>query len=271
MKLRFEALCEAPALFATSLCASFAASFSASFSAVFSLSRRAVVAATVCVLCVLCAFAGSVQEARAQKIGYVATQAIRDRFYEYKTAQQRIEEIAAGWKRSADDMQTAITNLEQEIQRKRLVLGDAERREKDSTLGMKRYEREEFIRKKFGAGGEFDTVATNYLRPVEAKISAAVQDVSATDGFDMVFDKATTPLMVASPRYDLTVKVLEKLGVFAEDLKVKQKEAIDREDKLKQEQRGKTTPSRRRGPPKDPAASTTPAPTAPASATNEKK
>lgn len=189
----------------------------------------------------------------SQKVGYVATQAVRDRFAEYKLAQQRIEEIATGWKRELDELNAAITTLEQELQKKRLVLSDAERRERDSLLVVKRRERDEFVRKKFNAGGEFDTVATNYLRPIEAKINAAVQDVAAVDGYDIVLDKATSPILVANPRYDITVKVMEKLNIFAEDLKQKQQEAIERDERLKQEQKktssgSSAVPSRRRGP-----------------------
>jgi hypothetical protein len=72
---------------------------------------------------------------------------------------------------------------------------------------------------------------------VEAKIVAAVQDVAANEGYDIVLDKATQPILVGSPRFDLTVKVMEKLGIFADDLKAKQQEVIDREEKQRQEQR----------------------------------
>lgn len=183
----------------------------------------------------------------AQKVGFVATQVVRDRFYEYKTAQTRIEEIASGWKREMDEMQASITSLEQDIQKKRLIWTDAELREKDSIVTKKRRDREEFIRRKFNAGGEFDTVATNYLRPVEAKITAAVQDVAASEGYDIVLDKASSPLMVSNPRYDLTVKVMEKLSIFADDLKAKQKEAIEKDSQNKKDAKG-NTPSRRRPP-----------------------
>jgi outer membrane protein len=183
----------------------------------------------------------------AQKVGFVATQTIRDRFYEYKTAQTRIEEISSGWKREMDEMHTSITTIEQDIQKKRLIWTDAELREKDSLLMKKRRDREEFIRRKFNAGGEFDTVATNYLRPVEAKITAAVQDVAASEGYDIVLDKASSPLMVSNPRYDLTVKVMEKLSIFADDLKAKQKEAIEKDAQNKKDAKG-NTPSRRRPP-----------------------
>lgn len=179
------------------------------------------------------------------KIGFVSTQTIRERSPEYKTAQQRLDAVTSDWKREMDELQNGITALEQDIQRKRLIWTDAERREKDSLLLKKKREKEDYVRRKFNAGGEFDTLATNYLRPVETKITAAVQDVAASDGYDIILDKATQPLLVANPRYDITVKVMEKLGIYADDLKAKQKEAMDKEDRQRQEQR-RTTPTRRR-------------------------
>lgn len=72
-----------------------------------------------------------------------------------------------------------------------------------------------------------------------------MQDVAASDSYDIILDKATQPLLVANPRYDITVKVMEKLGIYADDLKAKQKEAMDKEDRQRQEQR-RTVPTRRR-------------------------
>jgi outer membrane protein len=185
----------------------------------------------------LCIVPSALAQAAQAKVGFVATQAVRERFQDYQNARQRLDAITSDWKRDLDDQQASIQALEIEIQKKRLIWSDAERRDKDSVLAKKKRDREEYIRKKFNAGGEFDTLATNILRPVEAKIVAAVQDVAANEGYDIVLDKATQPILVGSPRFDLTVKVMEKLGIFADDLKAKQQEVIDREEKQRQEQR----------------------------------
>ncbi len=180
------------------------------------------------------------------KVGFVSTQAVRDRFQEFKTAQQRLEAVTSDWKREMEEQLTAINVLEVEIQKKRLVWSDVERREKDSILTKRKRDREEYVRKKFNAGGEFDTLAVSYLRPAETKIAAAVQDIASSDNYDIILDKGVQPLLVANPRYDITVKVMEKLGIYADDLKTKQQEAVDREDRQKQDQQKRVTPQRRR-------------------------
>src|SRR5690606_38416663 len=104
--------------------------------------------------------------------------------------------------------------------------GDAERREKEEQLEKLRQEREVFAKQKFGPDGEFDRIVADMYRPVEEKIYAAIQDVANSDGYDIIWDKSTQPLVYVNPRYDITIKVMERLGIQVEDLKAQMEEAI---------------------------------------------
>ncbi|MFY7998762.1 MAG: OmpH family outer membrane protein, partial [Candidatus Kapaibacteriota bacterium] len=136
-----------------------------------------------------------------------------------------------------------IQALEAEIQKKRLIWSEAELKDRDLLLQKRRADREEFIRKTFNSGGTFDTEAANIMRPVEAKIAAAIQEVAITESYDYIWDKSTQPILYANPRYDITAKAMDKLGLFTDDIKAKLNEALDKIEKEINKARQELSPS----------------------------
>ncbi len=197
-------------------------------------------AGILCTLCVLAATSAFAQT----RVGYVASLVIRERFPEAQQVNQRIETVVGEWKKNLEERQTAIDNLQVEIQKNRLIWGDEERRQKEDQLQKLKTDREEFARLRFGPEGEFDRLVSELYRPIEAKIFAAIQDVANSDGYDIIWDKSTQPLVYVNPRYDITVKVMERLGIPVDDLRAQQEEAV-KNDPRNQEKES-TSSSRRR-------------------------
>jgi hypothetical protein len=102
---------------------------------------------------------------------------------------------------------------------------------------------------RFGPDGEFDKLVSDLYRPIEAKIFAAIQDVANSEGYDIVWDKSTQPLVYVNPRYDITVKVMERLGIPVDDLRAQQEEAV-KNDPRNQEKESSSSSSRRRSRPR---------------------
>lgn len=194
------------------------------------------------VLVILCAGASQLS---AQKVAYIVSQAIRERWQDMQQAQQRIQSLVDDWKREIAEMQKQADDLEAEIKKNRLIWSADERQEKEMQLQRKRQEREEFARKKFEPGGEYDAQATTILKPVEEKLYLAVQDVAASEGFDIVLDKSNQPIPYVNPKYDLTVKVMKKLNIQADDLEEKQKKAIEDDPRNKKEKETPSVPRKR--------------------------
>lgn len=161
------------------------------------------------------------------RVGFISSSTIRERFGEAVQAQQRLQSITEEWKRELDERQKKIDELKDEISKKRLIWSDQERRQKEELLDKWIKDREAFAKEKFGDGGEFDKRAADILTPIEGKIYAAVQEVAFAERVDIVWDKSTQPLVFANPRNDLTIKVMEKLGINVEDLKAKQEKLIE--------------------------------------------
>ncbi len=174
-----------------------------------------------------------VASASAQRIGYINSATIREKYPEARNAEQRLESIVNDWKREMDEMQRAIETLTEEITKNRLIWTDKERQEKDRLLVQKKEERQAFANRKFGPGGEYDATIPLVTKGVEEKIYAAVQEVCFEESFDIVWDKSTQPLAFINPKYDLTVKVMKKLGIDVEKLEDAQQKAIDSDPRNK--------------------------------------
>lgn len=183
---------------------------------------------------------------RAQKVGYIASDAIRTRWPEMQQAEQRIQSMVDDWKREATERQKAIDQLDAEIKKNRLVWSAEERQQKEAEIQRLKDERERFLKQKFEPGGEYDQQTQLILRPVEEKLHAAVQDVAANEGFDIVLDKSTQTIPYVNPKYDLTVKVMKKLNITADDLEKELAKAIEEDPRNKAERQRQSPPTPRR-------------------------
>lgn len=180
--------------------------------------------------------------APAQRIAFIDSKTIREKFPEAKQAEQRLQSMVDDWKRELDDRQRAIVAIEEEIRKNRLVWTETERSEKEADLDRKRKEREDFATKKFGPNGEYDGAIALVFRGVEEKIYAAVQEAALEDNYDIVWDKSSQPLAFINTKYDLTVKALKKLGVDVEEMEEQQKKQIESDPRNKQKDT-KSTPT----------------------------
>lgn len=192
----------------------------------------------------------------AQKIGYVSTDFIRSQFQMARHAEGRLTTSVDEWKSDMAQKQRDIDELEIEIKKNRLIWSDQERQVKEREIEDKRRERDQFARDKFEPGGEYDKLAEQAMQAVWAKIYAAIQKVSATDGYDIVWDKSVQPLVYVNAKYDITSKVMKELGIDAADLEAKQKEAIEGDPRNKRIEEPRKRKSRR-----SPVADTTQSPT----------
>lgn len=193
-------------------------------------------------LVVACLLVGSF-DLMAQKVGFVSSETIRENFLEAKQAEQRVQSIVDEWKRELAAMQQSIENLDFEIRKNRLIWTDTERSMKEREFQELQKNREAYAKVKFEPSGEYDQVVKEVMKPIESKIYAAVQEVAASDGFDIIWDQSTQPLAYVNFKYDITVKVLRKLGVDVAEL---EKELNDKIKKDPRNEVKESTKPRRR-------------------------
>lgn len=175
-----------------------------------------------------------VNDANAQKVGFISSNTIRERFLEAKQSEQRVQSIVDEWKRELAALQSQIDNLEFEIKKNRLIWSDQERQSKDMELQNLKTQREGYAKTKFEPNGEYDGIVKEIMKPIEEKIYAAVQEVAADQGYDIIWDQSTQPLAYVNFKYDITVKVLRKLGVDVDELEKELNKKIDNDPRNKE-------------------------------------
>lgn len=166
-------------------------------------------------------------QAYAQRVSFISSNLIKEKFPEAQRAEQRIQSNVEQWKRELDNFDVKINNIEVDIKKNRLIWTEQELKDQQTRLKMIEKEKSEFARDVFETGGKYDQLVRNIWKPIEEKIFAAVSTVAAEQGFDFVFDKSKQPVPYTNYKYDLTLKVLKKLGVDVKALEADLNEKIN--------------------------------------------
>jgi outer membrane protein len=186
----------------------------------------------------------SISQMEAQKVAFLSSDEIRSHFPAAKQADQRIQSLVDEWKREIKALETQIENLEFDIQKNRLIWSDSEKEQKEKELEDLKTQKNVYARTKFEPGGEYDQIVQQMMLPIEEKIYAAVREVSVEQGFDIVWDKSLQPLAYVNFKYDITVKVLRKLGVDVDKLEEELEQKISK-DPRNAEKETKDAPRKR--------------------------
>lgn len=190
-------------------------------------------------------FTATAFQLSAQKVGFISSDDIRKNFPEATQADQRLQSIVEDWKRELQSLEQNIGILEDEIKKSRLVWSDEERLMNETELKTLKTQHQTYAKEKFEAGGEYDKAVQLLMKKVEEKVYAATQEVASEEGYDIIFDKSVQPLPYVNFKYDLTVKVLRKLGVDTKKLEEEMDAKITK-DPRNQQNESKQAPSKRR-------------------------
>ena len=149
------------------------------------------------------------------KIGWINSATIMEKLPEAQDAQHQLDNIVADWQNELAKMQNEWQKKYEEYDKKKLILTDQLKAQSEKELQDLDKKIAEFRSKKFGQNGELFTKQNELMKPVQNKVFKIVQDIAKEDGYDYVFDKSADILMLYSnDKYDLTVKVLERITTF---------------------------------------------------------
>jgi len=177
----------------------------------------------------LMVFCAMFEESEAQKMGFISSNTIREKFDEVKSAEQRVQSIVEGWKRESDAIQQQIEALEFDIKKNRLIWTDSEKFQNDQKLTELKKKQSDFNSTKYKPNGEYDQTVKMIMMPIEKKIYAAVQETAAEEKVDIVWDQSIQPMPYVNFKFDLTLKVLRRLGINVEDLEKDLQTKIDKD------------------------------------------
>lgn len=148
----------------------------------------------------------------AQRYAIVDTRYIFEKMPEYKQVQKTIDETAANWQKEIDTKQAALDKLYSEYDSQGSMMTDDLKRRKEDELFKKEKELRDLQKKRFGFEGDLFKKRMELMKPLQDKISAAVNKLVAANGYDLVFDKSEgKSIIFADPKLDKSDEVLREL------------------------------------------------------------
>ncbi|MCX7877934.1 MAG: OmpH family outer membrane protein [Ignavibacteria bacterium] len=147
-----------------------------------------------------------------QKIGYVDSRVIMENFQDARDAQTNLDNLVTKWKGELQMMNDSLINLKEDFERKKLILTENIRKQKEDEIKSLEKRIADFRQEKFGENGEYFRKQNELMKPVQDRIFKAIQDVAREGNYDFVIDRSTQLLLLyMNDKYDLTQKVIKKL------------------------------------------------------------
>ena len=149
----------------------------------------------------------------AQRFAYVDSDYILKHIPEYNAAQKQLDALSGQWQKDVDSRFADIEKLYKAYQADQVLLTEEMRKRRENEIIEKEKEAKEIQKAKFGFEGELFQQRTRLIKPIQDKVSKAVQAVADAQQLDMIFDKnSEIMLLYANPRLDKSNDVVTRLG-----------------------------------------------------------
>ena len=152
--------------------------------------------------------------ALAQRFAYVDSDYILKHMPEYTSAQKQLESLSAQWQKDVDGKYQEIDRLYKSFQADQVLMTADMKKRREAEIHDKEISAKDFQRVKFGPEGELTQKSNTIIKPIQDKMSKAIQAVAESENLDMIFDKNSEVMMLyANPRYNKSDDVLAKMGL----------------------------------------------------------
>jgi len=148
----------------------------------------------------------------AQSISYVDSEYILKHVPEYSSAQKQLDALALQWQKEIDDKFLAVEKIQKDFQADMVLLTDDMRKSRSSEITQKEKEVKDLQQQKFGFEGELYQQKIKLIKPIQEKVSKAIEDYASRQNIDIVLDKSSVTLLFARANYDGTNEIIIKMG-----------------------------------------------------------
>lgn len=149
----------------------------------------------------------------AQKVAYVDSESILKRIPEYASVQKQLDALTRQWQKEVDTRLSEVERLYKEYQENQASMSASLRRKKEEEIVDREKAVKDFQRQKFGFEGDLQKERVKLIKPLQDRVSSAINAVAEAGQIDMVVDKNSQALILyINPRLDITTKVISKLG-----------------------------------------------------------
>jgi outer membrane protein len=150
----------------------------------------------------------------AQRFAFVDSDYILKHIPEYAAAQKQLAALSDQWQKEVDNRSLEIDRLYKSYEADQVLMTADMKKRRQAEISDKEKAVKDFQRQKFGPDGELSKKSTALIKPIQERLTKAIQAVAESDNLDMIFDKNSEVIMLyANPRYDKSADVITKLGL----------------------------------------------------------
>ena len=150
----------------------------------------------------------------AQRYAIIDTKYILDKLPDYKVAQKTLDDIAGGWQKEIDKMQSELDKMYKDFEAEQVMLSDDLKKKREDQLFVKEKTLRDLQRQRFGFDGDLFKRRQDLVKPIQDKVYNAVQKLAVQRGYDFILDKSEgITVIFADPKLEKSEDVLKELGV----------------------------------------------------------
>ncbi len=150
----------------------------------------------------------------AQRLAFVDSEYILRHIPEYAAAQKQIAALSGQWQKEIDSRSLEIERLYKALEADQVLLTADMKKRREAEISDKEKTLKEFQRQKFGPDGELAKKSATLIKPIQDRMSKAIQAVAESEDIEMMFDKNSEVIMLyVNPRYDKSADVITRLGL----------------------------------------------------------
>ena len=150
----------------------------------------------------------------AQRFAFVDSDYILKHIPEYAAAQKQLAALSDQWQKEVDTKSQEIDRLYKAYDADKVLMTADMKKRREVEISDKEKSVKDFQRQKFGPGGELSKKSTSLIKPIQDRLTKAIQAVAESEDLDMIFDKNSEVIMLyANPRYDKSADVITRLGL----------------------------------------------------------
>lgn len=152
--------------------------------------------------------------ALAQRFAYVDSDYILKHMPEYASSQKQLASLSESWQKDVDGRFQEIERLYKAYQADQVLMTPEQRKRREQEIVDKEKAAKDYQRQIFGPDGDLAKKSNALIKPIQDKVSKAVQAIAESENLDMIFDKNSEVIMLyANPRYNKSDAVITRLGL----------------------------------------------------------
>ncbi|MCX6182337.1 MAG: OmpH family outer membrane protein [Bacteroidetes bacterium] len=149
----------------------------------------------------------------AQKVGCVDTKYILDHIPDYKSAENKLEQMSNEWQKEIEVKKVAIEQMYKNYQADKILLSQEMRLKKEQEIEQAEKELQDLQEKYFGIDGELIKQREKLVKPIQDKVFAAIKQMAESKGYNLIIDKAgSTSVLYISSKNEHSNDILKQLG-----------------------------------------------------------